>query len=119
MEIYGWEATVWGGNTLIVRDSNFTGATLNGGDSVEIIEDSVLDLVRGHDQVEITVRNSLIKGDVIATGDSVVTLVDSVVERTDGRGGDVVAVDNGRVVLENTVVQGDLRIDGNGAIVTR
>jgi hypothetical protein len=116
VDIYGWEVNVWGGNTLIVRDSNFSGATLNGGDSVEVIENSVLDLVRGHEQVEITVRSSVIKGDVIATQDSVITLIDSVVERDGDEGGDVFAVDNGRVVLINTEVQGEQHIEDNGVI---
>ena len=127
VRIYGWEANVWNGNTLIVRNSNFTGATLNGEESVEIIENSVLDLVRGHDRVHITVRDSRIQGDVIATGNSTITLIDSIVERTgedvertgEDSGGNVFAVDKGRVALIRTEVQGDLRVEDKGVIDTR
>jgi hypothetical protein len=120
VRIYGWEANVWNGNTLIVRNSNFSGATLNGGESVEIIENSVLDLVRGHDRVQITVRDSRIQSGVIATGNSIITLIDSTVERTgEDSGGNVFAVDNRRVVLIRTQVQGDLRVEDSGVIETR
>ena len=118
--IYGWEANVWNGNTLIVRNSNFSGATLNGGESFEIIENSVLGLVRGQDRVNITVRNARIQGDVIATENSVVTLIDSIVERTgDDSGGNVFAVGNGSVVLIGTEVQGNRVTEDNGTIESR
>ena len=118
--IYGWEANVWNGNTLIVRNANFSGATLNGGESVEIIENSLLGLVRGQDRVQITVRNSRIQGDVIATENSVITLIDSTVERTgEDSGGNVFAVDSGKVILIGTEVQGNSFIEDNGEIETR
>jgi hypothetical protein len=88
-------------------NTNFSGATLNGGDSIEIIKDSVLGLVRGHDQVEITVRNSVIQGDVIAMGNSIITLIDSV--------GNVFVVDSGRVILIHSEVQGELSIEDSGS----
>ena len=111
---YGWEANVWGGNTLIVRNSNFSGATLNGGDSIEIIENSVLDLVRGHDEVEITVRNSTIRGDVIATQDSHIIIIDSVI--TPEFGGDIFVTDNGKVTLINTEFEGKIVKRDNGVV---
>jgi hypothetical protein len=116
---YGWEANVWGGNTLIVRNSNFTGATINGGRSFETIENSTLALVRGQEQVEITVRDSTVRGDVIATDDARVTLIDCVVENVGDQTGDVIASGNGVVTLVRTTVQGETRTEGNGRVVVQ
>ncbi len=90
--IYGWEANVFAkNNTLIVRNSNFTGATINSDHSREIIENSTMDIVHGHENVYIEVKDSIINGDVIASENSTILLFNTEVR------GRIIEEDEGRV----------------------
>jgi len=94
-KIYGWEPNVFANqNTLIIKDSNFSGATMNSDHSKQIIENSTVDLVRAQEFVEIIVKDSVINGDVIATDDSKITLINTVVK------GKIIEEDNGKVIIQ-------------------
>ena len=106
---YGWEPNVFGtGNTLIIRNSDYSGSSVNSGNGTYIIEDSLTGLMRTHESVHMEIYRSVVDADVIATDESHITLVDSEVT------GNVIAERNGKVTLVNTTVGGriDVRDDG-------
>jgi hypothetical protein len=114
---YGWEVNVFAHrNTLIVRDSNFTGPTINSDHSTEIIERSAMALVRGQEFVQLFIRDSLITGDVIATDNSVITLERCVVGIAGDPRSQVIATDNAKVVLIDTTVHGTQVTEEQGII---
>ena len=76
---YGWEPNVFGNNTLIIRDSNYSGSSINSSQAVYIIENSTMGFTHTQEQVQMTIRDSVINGDVVATGDSSITLIDTTV----------------------------------------
>ena len=122
---YGWELNAWGGNTMVIRDSDYSGSSVNGSDSHYLIENTTAALLVAFEQVEMTVINSVITGEVVANDDTVITLIDSVVGDETGESGraNVYAYGNGngngngRVILRNTKVLGELITEGNGEIV--
>ena len=123
---YGWEPNVFGNNTLIIRNSDYSGSSINSSTAKYIIENSTMGLTRTQERVEMTVRDSIIRGDVVATDDSTITLINSRVEREGGPEdtnpaafGNVIATGNGTVVLINTFVQGETRTEDNGQIVVQ
>lgn len=123
---YGWEPNAFGDNTLITRNSDYSGSSINSSTAKYIIENSIMGLTRTQESVEITVRDSVIRGHVVATDDSTITLVNSSLEREGGAGdngpgafGNVIATGNGTVVLINTVVQEEIRTKGNGQIIVQ
>jgi len=115
---YGWEPNVFGDNTLIIKDSDYSGSSINSGTAKYLIEGSIMGLTRTQERVEMTVRDSVIRGDVVATDDSTITLIDSRVEKTPVAGeedlgafGNVIATGNGTVVLIDTVVEGEIKTE--------
>lgn len=120
---YGWELNAWGGNTMIVRDSDYSGSAVNGSDSHYEIENSTSGQLVAFEQVDMIVTNSVITGDVVANDDTVITLIDCVVGidpstfEDPPTGGNVYARGNGRVVLRNTTVYGEQITQDNGEIV--
>lgn len=122
---YGWETGVFASrNTLIVRNSNFTGPTMNSEYSKVVVENSFVDSVRSYEHVEITVSDTVINGNVLAHEDSRITLIRCIVENNgdldeDGRPryGNVRATGNSVITLIDTVVEGDIIEDGGEVIV--
>jgi hypothetical protein len=116
---YGWEINAWGGNTIVIRDSDYSGSSVNGSDSHYLIENTTADLLVAFEQVEMTVINSVITGNVVANDDTVITLIDSVVGDESGEASstNVYAYGNGKVILRNTTVLGEQITEGNGEIV--
>ena len=116
---YGWELNAWGGNTMVTRDSDYSGSSVNGSDSHYLIENTTAELLVAFEQVEMTVINSVITGDVVANDDTVITLIDNVVGDESGETSstDVYAYGNGKVILRNTTVLGEQITEGNGVIV--
>ena len=116
---YGWELNAWGGNTMVIRDSDYSGSSVNGGDSHYLIENTTADLLVAFEQVEMTVINSVITGDVVANDNTVITLIDSGVGDETGNTSrtNVYAYGNGKVILRNTTVLGEQITEGNGEIV--
>ncbi len=117
-EVYGWEPNAFHNNTIIIRDSDYTGSMVNSGTAHYEIIDSRVKLLVAAERVTMTVRNSVITGDVVANDDSEIILIDSRVELDDQGGqGSVIATGNGRIILRNTVVEGRQATEGNGEIV--
>ena len=122
---YGWEPNVYGtNNTLIIRDSDFSGSNLSGGANRVIVENSTMGAMATQQGVQMEIRGSTVKGDVIARDDSSITLIDTLVEAQELPGsdgdtvfGDVFAVDNATVTLVDSVVEGQTTTEGNGLIV--
>ena len=116
---YGWEINAWGGNTIVIRDSDYSGSSVNGSDSKYLIENTTADLLVAFEQVEMTVINSVITGDVVANDNTVITLIDSVVgdETGEASSTNVYAYGNGKVILRNTTVLGEQITEDNGEIV--
>ena len=88
-QVFEWSVNVYKANSATVRDSYLADLAFSGQQGRLVVERSRVYYVRAWEEVEIT-------------------LVDSVIE------GDVVAEDNGRVVLRDTAVRGGLfeRDDG-------
>jgi len=116
---YGWELNAWGGNTMVIRDSDYSGSAVNGSDSHYIIDNTTAGQLVAFDSVDMIVTNSIITGDVVANDNRVITLIDSTVGDETGKhsGGNVYARGNGRVILRNTVVLGDQITQDNGEII--
>jgi len=116
---YGWKLNAWGGNTMVIRDSDYSGSSVNGGDSHYLIENTKADLLVAFERVEMTVINSVITGDVVANDNTVITLIDSVVgdETGDAKRTNVYAYGNGKVILRNTTVLGEQITEDNGEII--
>jgi hypothetical protein len=118
---YGWELNAWGGNTMVIKDSHYSGSSVNGGDSHYLIEDTTSELLVAFDRVEMTVINSIITGDVVANDNTVITLINSTVGDVTGeffgKGGNIYAYGNGKVILINTTVLGEQVTQDNGEIV--
>ena len=122
---YGWEPNVYGtNNTLVIRDSDFSGSNLSGGDNRVIVENSTMGTMATQERVAMEIRDSTVKGDVIARDDSSITLIGTLVETqvvpgSDGDTvfGDVFVVDNATIKLVNSVVQGQTTTEGNGQVV--
>ena len=117
---YGWEPNVFADNTLIIRNSDYSGSAVNGGSGVYIIEDSTAGQLRAHEDVVMTVRNSIITGDVIAVDNATITLIDSQITGNgyeDGIPGNAIATGNGRIILVNTSVSGEIITSDNGVVV--
>src|SRR3989344_5913727 len=94
--IYGWEPNVFSfNNTLIIRNSNFTGSTMNSDHSKEIIENSTVNIIRTQEYVEMTLINSEVITDVIATENSTIYLINT---KVNGR---IIEKDNGKVRIIN------------------
>ena len=78
---YGWEPNVWEDNTLTIKNSDFSGSSVNGGGGIYIIDNVTADgPMRTNEKVQMTIKNSIIKGDVIAADDSKITLVNTTVK---------------------------------------
>ncbi len=112
---YGWEPNVFGSNTPIIRDSNYSGSSINSSQAVYIIENSTMGFTHTQEQVQMTIRDSVINGDVVATGDSSITLIDTTVYgigEADEAGkraqGNVFVSGNATVTLINSTVEGQL-----------
>lgn len=120
-KVEGWEINAFGtGNTLIIRDSEYTGSAINSGNAKYIIENTTLYILRGQENVEMTLRNCRLVGDAVATENSKITLINSTVaKQPGGSNGNVFASGNGVVTLVNTVVEGEKRTEGNGRIVVQ
>lgn len=116
---YGWELNAWGGNTMVIRDSDYSGSSVNGSDSHYLIENTTAELLVAFERVEMTVINSVVTGDVVANDDTVITLIDSVVgdETGEASSTNVYAYGNGKVILRNTTVLGEQITEDNGEIV--
>jgi hypothetical protein len=117
---YGWELNVFADNTLIIRNSDYSGSAVNGGAGAYIIEDTMAGQLRAHESVTMTVRNSIIKGDVIAVDNAVITLIDSPIVGNGeeiGIAGSEIATGNGRIVLINTTVNGEIVTEDQGAVI--
>jgi hypothetical protein len=117
---YGWEPNAFADNTLIIRNSDYSGSAVNGGSAIYIIEDSTAGQLRAHEDVVMTVRNSIIEGDVIAVDNATITLIDSRITgngHEDGIAGSAIATGNGRIVLINTTVNGEIVTEDNGEVV--
>ena len=117
---YGWEPNAFSDNTLIIRNSDYSGSAVNGGSAIYIIEDSTAGQLRAHENVVMTVRNSIINGDVIAVDNATITLIDSRITGDgyeDGIAGSAIATGNGRIVLINTTVNGEIITEDDGEVV--
>ncbi|MDA1188610.1 MAG: chitobiase/beta-hexosaminidase C-terminal domain-containing protein [Chloroflexi bacterium] len=122
---YGWEPNVFGNdNTMIIRNSDYSGNSVNSSNGKYVVENSTTGLMMSFESVEMTISGSTIIGDVIASQNSVITLVDSVVGRPQRPDeddpvpyGNVIARDNGTVILINTRVWGEIREQGDGKVV--
>ena len=62
---YGWEPNAFGDNTLIIRNSDYSGSSINSSNARYIIENSTMGLTRTQEMVEMPVRDSVIRGDVV------------------------------------------------------
>ena len=116
---YGWELNAWGGNTMVISDSDYSGSAVNGGDSHYVIDNTTTGQLIAFESVDMVVTNSIITGDVVANDNTVITLIDSTVGDETGEhgGGNVFARGNGRVILRNTTVLGDQITQDNGEII--
>lgn len=117
---YGWEPNVFADNTLVIRNSDYSGSTVNGGSAIYIIEDSTAGQLRAAENVVMTVRNSIIKGDVVAVDNATITLIDSRITGDgyeNGIAGSAIATGNGRIILINTTVNGEIVTEDNGQVV--
>ncbi|MBR9676541.1 hypothetical protein GOV04_00175 [Candidatus Woesearchaeota archaeon] len=93
--VYGWEPNVFGNeNTLIITNSNFTGPTINSGNSKQIIENSYMQTVQTYEEVRIVVQDSVIYGDVISHDKSAVALYNTQVL------GQLYEEDSSRIIVE-------------------
>jgi hypothetical protein len=122
---YGWEPNVYGtNNTLVIRDSDFSGSNLSGGANRVIVENSTMGTMATQESVSMEIRGSTVKGDVIARDDSSITLINTLIETQEVPGsdgatvfGDVFTVDNATVTLVDSVVEGQTSTEGNGQIL--
>ena len=120
--VYGWEPNVFADNTLVIRNSNYSGSAVNSGDAHYVIEDSTIGQLVANERVRMTVTNAVITGDVIANEDTEILLIDSVVEGTvfgdnERSGGNIFARGNGRVILRNTRIMGHTETRDNGVVI--
>ncbi len=120
--VYGWEPNAFAQNTMVIKNSDYSASAVNSGDGHYDISDSIVDLISANERVTMTITNTVITGDVVANDDTVIVLIDSEVRGTihgdDGLfGGNVFARGNGRVILRNTTVAGEMVEQGNGEIV--
>ena len=121
--VYGWEPNVFADNTLIIRNSDYSGSAVNSGDAHYIIENSVIGQLVAYERVRMTVTGSVITGDVIANDNTEIILIDSHVEGTDNgddglSGGNIIVRGNGRVILRNSTLAGTTIIQDAGEVVT-
>lgn len=115
---YGWEIGAFANNnTVIIKNSDFTGPTLNSDHSTYIIENSTMDLVQGFEFVEMTITDSTIRGDVIAKENSKITLINTTVQGDGDMFGNIIATDNASVILVNSTYSGNLTQEDEGTIV--
>lgn len=116
---YGWELNAWGGNTMVISDSDYSGSAVNGGSSHYFIDNTTTGQLVAFESVDMVVTNSIITGDVVANDNTVITLIDSTVGDVSGKhdGGNVYARGDGRVILRNTIVLGDQVTQDNGEII--
>ena len=120
---YGWELNAWGGNTMVVRNSDYSGSSVNSGDSSYVIEDTTADLLVAFEEVSMTVSNSVITGIVVANDHTVITITDSVIGvdpstlEDASNNGNVFVRGNGKIILKNTLVYGEHSIEDNGEII--
>jgi hypothetical protein len=116
---YGWEPNAFATNTLIIRNSNYSGSTNNSSTATYIIENSTVGAIQTQESVSMTIRDSVITGDVIARNDSTITLIDSIVagDEDSSLSGVVRATDNATIILINTFVDGEPISDDNGQII--
>lgn len=92
---YGWEANVFAhNNTLIIRNSNFTGPTINSDHSTEIVEHSVMDTVHAFEHMELFIRHSHVRDDVIARDSSTIHLTNTTVN------GDLIEEGEAEIIVE-------------------
>jgi len=119
---YGWELNAWGGNTIVIQDSDYSGSAVNGGPSHYLIDNSTSGQLVAFESVDMVATNSVITGDVVANGESTITLIDSTVgiewidQDDPPTGGNVFARGNGQVILQNTTVFGDQITQDDGEI---
>ena len=122
--VYRWEPNAFADNTLIVRNSDYSGSSINSGDAHYVIENSTLDFVLANERVTMVIRDSVIRGDVVARDDSHITLINTVVEGQLEPGeekpramGNVFATGNGIVTLVNSTILGETFIEDNGEVI--
>ncbi len=121
-EVYGWEPNAFHTNTIVIRNSDYSGSAVNGGQAHYEIVDSRAGQLVAAERVTMTVRNSVITGDVVANDDAEIVLIDCMVEGSpaaDGARttGNVIARGNGRVVLRNTEVLGEIVMEDQGQVI--
>lgn len=91
--VTGWEANVWEDNTVIIKNSDFSGSSVNAGRAVyQIVNATINGSLRATEEVQMHVSNSVINGDVTAT-------------------------DNATIVLDNTTVNGKIAEEKNGRVL--
>lgn len=86
-----WSPIVGGNNTLIIKNSDLADNAFSWGNAKILIENSTASFLRAKESVEMTVKDSVISGDVVAA-------------------------DNGKIMLVNTKVKGKIVEEGNGHI---
>lgn len=120
--VYGWEPNAFADNTIVITNSDYAASAVNSGDAHYEISDSTVDLISAGERVTMTITNTIIRGDVIANDDAVIILINCEVRGVDNGddglfGGNVFARGNGKVILRNTTVAGEMIEQESGQIV--
>ncbi len=119
--VYGWEPNAFASNILVIRNSDVSGSS-TGNNATIVYENSTMGQVVAGENIDFTVRDSIVTGDVIATDNGRITLINSVVgsppaEEGDTPLGNVIAFGSGTIILTDTVVHGEMITMDDGEII--